>query len=568
MGTGFERRTFRHGSEPEDAGGVAAGLEELLDQVAADLGSGLPVEEEGADAGFAQPMMERFGKGTERGTDRNLPAAPEKLGNEGENGGLLRIEVGPGGFRAMGSAEDFAERRSVRRKRGEAEITELHSDLAEARDGAAAGGKERRVMQMRSVNLGLGGAGLEPEMFDDLLWDGFAAVAFAPANNEGGEQQPEPMEVGDTRGRLGTAAGGVAGSDEEIAGKPGAALLGGWVRPEPGLVLGDPGSEPEDGGKPVFDGSASEQHPEPGRESADTAGKMGLARLEPGAFVGDYAIETAIGRERAEAGGQGRRAVAGVVVTESVKGGDEETRSSRGGGTVEAEAVDLAAMFEGGDVVAEFLPRFLTEMAMKMARDDEEDAVGLFEERPGDGLACFPGAGLSREDDAVAQRGPGNIFELEGFEFEFWHNGLVDTAARDMADLAITAANVKGGLNAQSKPGTSGAAIAAGDIVAKDGSGLIVPADANGVSPTDTPVGVALNSAPGVGQPVNYTDDAPNFEGFDATAAGTPYVLSATAGKAAPVADLATGMKGSLVGFGAAGNKMVVKIVASGQAVP
>lgn len=137
-----------------------------------------------------------------------------------------------------------------------------------------------------------------------------------------------------------------------------------------------------------------------------------------------------------------------------------------------------------------------------------------------------------------------------------------------MADLALTAANVKGGAGANTKNGTSGGAVTAGDAVAKDANGAIAQADANGTGTLKTPIGVALNSAPGIGQPVAYTDDAPLLEGFTTTVAGTPYILSATPGKVCPVGDLASGMTGSLIGFGATGNKMLVKIVPSGYAVP
>jgi hypothetical protein len=137
-----------------------------------------------------------------------------------------------------------------------------------------------------------------------------------------------------------------------------------------------------------------------------------------------------------------------------------------------------------------------------------------------------------------------------------------------MADLSVTAASVKPGAGAQIKQGTSGGAVVAGDAVAKDSSGNIVQADANGAAPTNVLVGIALNSTPGAGQPIAYTDDAPLLEGFTATTAGTPYVLSGTVAKVCPVADLASGMTGNLVGFGQASNKLQVKVVNSGAAVP
>jgi hypothetical protein len=137
-----------------------------------------------------------------------------------------------------------------------------------------------------------------------------------------------------------------------------------------------------------------------------------------------------------------------------------------------------------------------------------------------------------------------------------------------MADVVVTAASVKPGADAVIKTNLlSGSAVTAGDAVAKDANGAIVLADANSPTPgVATPLGFALNSAPGAGQPIAYTDDAPAMEGF-ATTAGIPYFLSATPGKICPAGDLASGMKTSYMGTGVAGNKLAAKVIVSGQTV-
>ncbi|SRR6266496_3781010 len=136
-----------------------------------------------------------------------------------------------------------------------------------------------------------------------------------------------------------------------------------------------------------------------------------------------------------------------------------------------------------------------------------------------------------------------------------------------MADIAVTAANVKIGAGGAPIPGNSGGAFAAGDLVAKNSNGDIVQADANGAAPINVPVGIALNSCPGAGQPCSYTNDAPALEGFTTTQ-GAVYVASANPGKVCPAADEASGNTVTFVGIGDAGNKMAVGMYAPGIAVP
>jgi hypothetical protein len=136
-----------------------------------------------------------------------------------------------------------------------------------------------------------------------------------------------------------------------------------------------------------------------------------------------------------------------------------------------------------------------------------------------------------------------------------------------MADITITPSAVFPSAAAQPIRGIAGAAVLAGDVVALDATGKVVPADANGVAPISTPVGIAANSAPGIGQYVMYITDDPDFAVGGTTVPGTPYFLSANPGKIGVAADLIAGMKTSLVGFGKTTSTMVLHLYASGVTV-
>lgn len=136
-----------------------------------------------------------------------------------------------------------------------------------------------------------------------------------------------------------------------------------------------------------------------------------------------------------------------------------------------------------------------------------------------------------------------------------------------MGNLAVTAASVKPGANANLLRGIAAVAIEAGETVYRLADGTIGLADANGATPADTPAGIACCSALQAGQPVVFTDDDDDFTPGATTDAGIPYFQSATAGKICPADDLLDGMTGSLLAFGKTGSKMVVKVTLSGQAV-
>lgn len=123
-----------------------------------------------------------------------------------------------------------------------------------------------------------------------------------------------------------------------------------------------------------------------------------------------------------------------------------------------------------------------------------------------------------------------------------------------MVDLVITAASVLPGTEAegaQFEQGLAAVAVTAGQLVYKDSSNLYRLADNNDTSDTLSVIaGVALHSC-AAGQPLRVQTAGPYTVGAT-VAAGSVYVLSATPGGIAPVADLATGNRTTLVGVGSA----------------
>lgn len=136
-----------------------------------------------------------------------------------------------------------------------------------------------------------------------------------------------------------------------------------------------------------------------------------------------------------------------------------------------------------------------------------------------------------------------------------------------MADLSITAANVQKSTGAQLETGVAGVAIAAGQSLYKDttDSNKMKLADANLSELAATLEGVSLHAA-AAGQPITYIT-AGNYNPGATVAAGAVYVLSGTAGGIAPVADLTTGWRTSIVGIGTSTSNIRLLKFSSGVAV-
>lgn len=139
-----------------------------------------------------------------------------------------------------------------------------------------------------------------------------------------------------------------------------------------------------------------------------------------------------------------------------------------------------------------------------------------------------------------------------------------------MVDVAITAASVLPGTEAegaQFEYGIAAVAITAGQVVYKDAAGQYRLADNNDTSEALSIVaGIALNGA-AAGQPLRIQTRGPYTVG-GTVAAGSVFVLSATPGGVAPVADLATGNRCSILGVGTSTTRMNLQPFSSRQVRP
>ena len=120
-----------------------------------------------------------------------------------------------------------------------------------------------------------------------------------------------------------------------------------------------------------------------------------------------------------------------------------------------------------------------------------------------------------------------------------------------MADLAITASQVKAGAGAVEGTGVAGATITAGQSVYEDqADGKIKLADSNLSLAAAKAKGIALHGAL-ANQPVRYQKGGKVIVGAAAAPAkGTVYVVSGTAGGIAPHADLLSGIYTTILGVG------------------
>jgi hypothetical protein len=130
-------------------------------------------------------------------------------------------------------------------------------------------------------------------------------------------------------------------------------------------------------------------------------------------------------------------------------------------------------------------------------------------------------------------------------------------AAAHATDLAITAGSLIPSTSAVMRDGVAGVAITAGQLVYKDtADNKLKLADANGASALiRTPIGLASNTA-GIGQNVRYIISDPDLTIGGTVSNGAAYVLSATAGGVAPIADLTTGWYPCLVAIGISATKV------------
>jgi len=133
-----------------------------------------------------------------------------------------------------------------------------------------------------------------------------------------------------------------------------------------------------------------------------------------------------------------------------------------------------------------------------------------------------------------------------------------------MADISITATSVIKGTGAVVKNGIAGASITAGQTLYIDtaNSDVLKLAVGNGTTLQSTVEGIALHAAAS-GQPIAYQKGGALTLNAVLTA-GKAYVASGTAGGIAPIADLTTGWKTSLLGIAGNTTSLQVQIINSG----
>lgn len=132
-----------------------------------------------------------------------------------------------------------------------------------------------------------------------------------------------------------------------------------------------------------------------------------------------------------------------------------------------------------------------------------------------------------------------------------------------MADLSITAASVAAGDSYVTC--IAAAAVTAGQVVYKDPiTGKFGLADCNsGTVAARTPYGIALNSAPGAGQPLSVQPRGAITPGATLTP-GEAYYLSANPGAICPVGDLTSGMYPTILGIAVSASVLNLDIQPSG----
>lgn len=122
-----------------------------------------------------------------------------------------------------------------------------------------------------------------------------------------------------------------------------------------------------------------------------------------------------------------------------------------------------------------------------------------------------------------------------------------------MADLSITAANVKPSSKAQYGVRIAGGTITQGQAIATNESGALVPYDAS--DDKHVYAGIALSAA-SADQPFVLCVSDPEIAIGGATVSGTVYVGSTNAGGITTTADLTNGDLVSVIGIGLGGGKI------------
>lgn len=130
-------------------------------------------------------------------------------------------------------------------------------------------------------------------------------------------------------------------------------------------------------------------------------------------------------------------------------------------------------------------------------------------------------------------------------------------------DISVTAASVIAGTDATFATGTAGGTITAGQPLYIDtsDSNKLKPADCDASDLASTVAGIALHAALS-GQPIKYQTGG-NLTFNAVLTAGKCFVASATAGGIAPIADLTTGWRTSVLGVALSTTSLKMNIINS-----
>ena len=134
-----------------------------------------------------------------------------------------------------------------------------------------------------------------------------------------------------------------------------------------------------------------------------------------------------------------------------------------------------------------------------------------------------------------------------------------------MVDLVTVDASITASADATIIQGTSGATILQGLAVYLGSAGKYLLADTDVSSTTAAVAGISLNSTTD-GQPIDIITSGTLTIGGSGAGIGTVYVLSGTAGKLAPAADLANGDFTTVLGIGLTTATVKIGIIVGGVA--
>jgi hypothetical protein len=135
------------------------------------------------------------------------------------------------------------------------------------------------------------------------------------------------------------------------------------------------------------------------------------------------------------------------------------------------------------------------------------------------------------------------------------------------ADITVTAASVAKGSTATVIVGTAGETITAGQCVyQKSSDSKLYKAKAAGTAEEVLFAGIALHGSL-AGQPLAY-EAAGTITIGGTVAVGTVYAVSATYGGVAPIADLASTNRVTVIGYGSSATVITLSPILTGVSVP